>query len=78
VCRGPYAGAVRLSQFRTLMHDEFGEMRAGSLARDHVFSELGGRTADQAIAAGIDPKRVWEVICVAYDVPPARRLGRDD
>jgi hypothetical protein len=69
---------VRLSQFRTLMHDEFGEMRAGSLARDHVFAELGGRSAEQAIEAGIDPKRVWDVICVAYDVPADRRLGRDD
>jgi hypothetical protein len=69
---------VRLSQFRTLMHDEFGEMRAGSVARDHVFAELGGLTADQAIEAGTDPKRVWEVVCVAYDVPPDRRLGRDE
>jgi hypothetical protein len=69
---------VRLSQFRTLMHDEFGEMRAGSLARDHVFAELGGLTANQAIESGVDPKRVWDVVCVAYDVPPDRRLGRDD
>jgi hypothetical protein len=69
---------VRLSQFRTLMHDEFGEIRAGSLARDHVFAELGGLTANQAIESGVDPKRVWDVVCVAYDVPPDRRLGRDD
>ncbi|GLL14839.1 hypothetical protein GCM10017577_59880 [Pseudonocardia halophobica] len=67
-----------MSQFRTLMHDEFGEMRAGSLARDHVFAELGGRSAEQAIEAGIDPKQVWQVICEAYDVPEDRRLGRDD
>jgi hypothetical protein len=60
------------------MHDEFGEMRAGSLARDHVFAELGGRSAEQAIEAGIDLKRVWQVICEAYDVPEERRLGRDD
>jgi hypothetical protein len=69
---------VRLSQFRSLLHDEFGEIRGRSLARDHVFAELGGRSAEQAIEAGIDPKRIWEVICEAYDVPRARRLGRDD
>jgi len=69
---------VRLSQFRGLLRDEFGEVRGTSLARDHVFAELGGRSAEQAIEAGIDPKRVWEVICVAYDVPVERRLGRDD
>ena len=69
---------VRLSQFRSLLRDEFGEVRGSSLARDHVFAELDGRSAEQAIEAGIDPKRIWEVICVAYDVPADRRLGRDD
>jgi hypothetical protein len=69
---------VRLTQFRELMEGEFGAARAASLSHDHVFAELGGRTAEQAIEAGIDPKRVWQVICEAYDVPEARRLGRDD
>ncbi|WP_345422373.1 DUF3046 domain-containing protein [Pseudonocardia xishanensis] len=68
---------MRLSHFRSLLHDEFGEARGSSLARDHVFAELGGRSAEQAIEAGIDPKRVWDVICTAYDVPADRRLGRD-
>jgi hypothetical protein len=71
-------GPVRLSHFRELMEGEFGAARAGSLARDHVFAELGGRTAEQAIEAGIDPKNVWRAVCDAYDVPPARRLGADD
>jgi hypothetical protein len=71
-------GPVRLSHFRELMEGEFGAARAGSLARDHVFAELGGRTAEQAIEAGIDPKNAWRAICDAYDVPPARRLGADD
>ena len=70
-------GGVRLSQFRALMEDEFGEMRASSLARDHVFAELGGLSAEQAIRAGVDPKRIWQVVCQAYDVPEDRRLGRD-
>ena len=65
--------AVRLSHFRELMEGEFGVVRAGSLAKDHVFAELGGRTVEQAIEAGIDPKRVWRVVCEAYDVPADRR-----
>lgn len=69
---------MRLSQFRRLMEDEFGVVRAGSLARDHVFAELGGRTVEQALEAGIDPRRVWAAVCEAYDVPRERRLGRDD
>jgi len=55
------------------MEGEFGVVRAGSLAKDHVFAELDGRTVEEAIEAGIDPKRVWRVVCEAYDVPVDRR-----
>jgi hypothetical protein len=64
---------VRLTHFRTLMEDEFGPARAAAVARDHVFSGLGGRTVEQALAAGVDPRQIWRVVCEAYDVPPARR-----
>ncbi len=65
-------GAVRLTRFRQLMGEEFGASRASSLARDHVFADLGGRTVDQALAAGDDPKDVWRVVCVTFEVPPER------
>jgi hypothetical protein len=55
------------------MADEFGSQRAGSLAADHVFAELGGRTVEQALEAGIDPKDVWRVVCLTFGVPPERR-----
>lgn len=55
------------------MDEEFGPARAAALAHDHVFAELGGRTVDGALEAGIDAKRVWAVVCVAFDVPEARR-----
>ncbi len=64
---------VRLTQFRELMEGEFGAVRAASLARDHVFSQLGGRTVDDALEAGIAPREVWLAVCEVYDVPPARR-----
>lgn len=64
---------VRLTEFRTLMNDEFGPVRAASLARDHVFSELGGRTVEDALEAGTDPRAVWRAVCEAYDVPRSRR-----
>jgi hypothetical protein len=64
---------VRLTQFRELMTDEFGAARAASVARDHVLAALGGRTVEEALEAGIDPRRVWLAVCDAYDVPPARR-----
>jgi hypothetical protein len=66
-------GGVRLTQFRDLMNDEFGPVRAAALARDHVFADLGGRTVEEALEAGIDPRKVWLAVCDAYDVPPVRR-----
>jgi Protein of unknown function (DUF3046) len=64
---------VRLTYFRELMEGEFGAVRAASLSRDHVFAELGGRTVEEALEAGTDPREVWLAVCEAYDVPPARR-----
>lgn len=64
---------VRLTHFRALMADEFGPVRAASLARDHVFADLDGRTVEQALDAGIDPKDVWRAVCEAFEVPAERR-----
>ena len=51
------------------MTAQFGSMRAESVARDHVFSELGGRTAVDAIEAGLPVRKVWLAVCEAFDVP---------
>ena len=55
------------------MAEEFGPLRAAAVARDHVFAELGDRTVEQALEAGIDPRKVWLAVCEVYDVPPRRR-----
>ncbi len=62
-----------MTHFRQRMDEEFGPVRAAALARDHVFAELGGRTIDDALEAGLDTKRVWTVVCTVFDVPPERR-----
>jgi hypothetical protein len=64
---------VRLTHFRERMAEEFGPIRAASLATDHVFAELDGQTVNEALEAGWDPKEVWRVVCAAFDVPPERR-----
>ena len=64
---------MRTTVFRNLMSQEFGDIRAGSIARDHVFADLGGRTVDEALAAGLPPQRIWLAVCEAFDVPPERR-----
>ena len=63
---------VRLTQLRVLMNDVFGP-RAAALTRDHVFAELGDRTVEQALEAGVDPRKVWLAVCEVYDVPASRR-----
>ena len=64
---------MRLTHFRRLMGEEFGAVRAGSIARDHVFSALDGRTVEQALEAGVEPREVWRAVCAEFEVPPERR-----
>jgi DUF3046 family protein len=64
---------MRITVFRRLMAQEFGEVRAEMLARDHVFSTLGNRTVDQALEAGVSTKEIWRAVCDTFEVPPERR-----
>jgi len=59
------------------MEDEFGSGYARVLASSLVLAGVGGRTAGQALAAGVDPRKVWLAVCEVQDVPQERRLGRD-
>jgi hypothetical protein len=68
---------MRLSEFWTLMDEEFGASYARLLARTHVLGSLGGLTAQQALEAGERPRTVWVAMCQDMDVPVERRLGRD-
>jgi len=64
---------MRITVFRNLMTDEFGQVRGEMIARDHVLSALGGSTPDQALDAGYSPKEIWRAVCDAFDVPEQRR-----
>ena len=63
---------MRLTHFRELVEGQFGPMRGASLVVDHVLTGLGGRTAEQAIADGVDPRDVWWALCSDFDVPRDR------
>lgn len=60
---------MRLTQFRELVVERFGSVRGASLLVDHVLTGLGGRTAEQAIEDGVDPRDVWWALCADFDVP---------
>lgn len=53
---------MRLTVFWELMTERFGAAYVDSFARDHVMSELDGRTVRQALAAGTSAKLVWAAV----------------
>jgi Protein of unknown function (DUF3046) len=64
---------VRLTDFWRRMEEHFGPTYAASVARDQVIGRLGGRSVDEALAAGEDPKRVWRAVCDHFEIPLAQR-----
>ncbi|WP_030618822.1 DUF3046 domain-containing protein [Streptomyces sclerotialus] len=64
---------MRLTDFWQRMADHFGTAYADSFARDHVMSDLGGRTVNEALAAGWSAKEVWRVVCAVMNVPDEKR-----
>jgi hypothetical protein len=64
---------MRITDFRRMMAEEFGSRRAATLSADHVFSGLGSRTVEQALAAGVPAKEIWQAVCGEFEVPAERR-----
>jgi hypothetical protein len=64
---------MRITDFQRMMAGEFGSSRASTLASDHVFSGLSGRTVEEAVEAGVPVKEIWQVVCESFDIPPERR-----
>ena len=60
------------------MDEEFGAGYARTVARDQVVAALGGRTAEQALAAHVPPRDVWLALCEAMDVPREPAVGTAD
>jgi hypothetical protein len=64
---------VRLTDFWERLETVLGPAYARSWAHDHVLSSLGGRTVDEAIAAGIDTVDVWRAVHTALELPARDR-----
>ena len=60
---------MRLTEFHELVTGQFGATYGSSVLADHVLTNLGGRTAAQAIEDGVDPREVWRALCADFDVP---------
>jgi hypothetical protein len=67
---------VRNSEFWELVDREFG-VRGRMIVREHVLTALGGRTAAEALARGVDARPVWFALCEDFEVPEERRWVGD-
>jgi hypothetical protein len=65
---------VRLTDFWHRLEQVFGPGYARSVANDQVLAELGGRTIDQALAAGEETVVVWRAVVAAYSERVPARL----
>lgn len=57
------------------MAEEFGQVYARILARDHWITVLNG-TAEEALLQGVAPRQVWLALCAELGIPVERRHGR--
>ena len=65
---------MRLTDFWWRMEQVFGPGYASSVATDQVLPQLGGRTVDQALAAGEETVVVWRAVVAAYPDRVPRKM----
>ena len=64
---------MRHTEFWARMEHALGPAYARSWASQYVLADLGGRTVEEALARGADPKEVWRAVWTALDLPPVDR-----
>lgn len=57
---------MRISDFRERITLSFGKEWAASFCKDIAISELGSKSVDEALAAGVEAYDVWRAVCRAY------------
>ena len=64
---------MRHTEFWERMEQALGPAYARSWASMHVMAELGGRTAQEALDAGVPPKQVWRAVWATLELPARDR-----
>lgn len=64
---------MRQTEFWTRMEDALGSGYARTWAQLQVLTELGGRTVEEALAAGTAPKTVWRAVWEHLQLPARER-----
>jgi hypothetical protein len=65
---------MKLTEFQRAVDHEFGRL-GRVLLHDTVIVELGNRTPDEALKAGVPARDVWIALCRSQDVPRERWHG---
>ncbi|MFM1993734.1 MAG: hypothetical protein RL537_423 [Actinomycetota bacterium] len=68
---------MRLSRFYELVQDEFGPDFAAVVLSDTRLDLLSDKTPQELLAAGEDPRIVWEAICRQLAIPEERWQGKN-
>ena len=58
--------ALRISDLRERITLSFGDAWAPSFSADIALSELGSKSVNEALAAGIEPDVIWKAVCKAH------------
>jgi hypothetical protein len=64
---------VRHTEFWERMEQALGPSYARAWAEQQVMASLGGRTVQEALAAGEQPKAVWRAVWETLGLPPSQR-----
>lgn len=64
---------MRLTEFWARMDDALGPAYARSWASMFVIGALGGRTVDDALAAGVPAKEVWAAVWRVLELPQTKQ-----
>jgi DUF3046 family protein len=55
------------------MEHALGSAYSHTWAHTQVLASLGGRTPEEALAAGVPPKQVWHAVWEALELPASER-----
>jgi hypothetical protein len=64
---------MRHTEFWARMEAALGHSYARTWSREHVLSDLGGRTVSEALDQGESPKQVWQAVWRALGLPATER-----
>jgi hypothetical protein len=64
---------MRHTEFWSRMEDALGDAYARTWASTVVMGDLDGRTASEALEAGVSPKEVWRAVWRTLELPANKK-----